>query len=860
TLAFTAGNNNVLTGTAEVVVGSMAINGQGTVTMNNTNNYTGGTVITRGSTVNFSTGTGATNSPLGTGPLDVYGTLTGSSTDSLNGTSAPSSVTMHAGSVLTLVGAAGAADLLSDTAPLNLNGGTLNYSGSTSETIGALSYSLGSSLNITTTAITTPTLAARSGNATLVLGLASSGKLLVSGSTGPGTGGVPALVNTNAPTAQQVLPAYIVSSTGQFMTYTTAGGFAAVAPNKTAYAAGINAGTDLLQLTAAVQLVDNPTVWNLQTNSGISNAAGQFNTITMAGGGLSVTGAITIQPNLVFGSVATPAEAFIFNSSELVLDGNITASTITKSGAGNLVIASDQNYSGGWTINGGNLSVNTLGGLGLTDPGNVVTLTGGGTSGNGDILTFGGTANNGSDLVTNSSANFTFTSGPIVSVDSNTINVSFGTSGAQDRLETIAPLGMELQTTNGVGTPGIGDSRLIFNLSDNGTAALRSIVEVGASALDLSSATTASSTIVTVGSTTGLYVGELVGGANIPAGDTIASIVNGTTYTLATAATGTGSNSLSYTSALTVDPGPGSVQTYNPITGTYSQSVPQNVEIQVDTASVLTTNGVGGNQGQNNSSGVLFQGLNGIGEDITKTGPGYIYLPNSSASSWLSGTLTIAEGAVQVGAIGAAGDSHSTINVEPYGVLDIAAAGFRSSGITINELPGSVERWSANGAVTNGTVYTGVDLQVNADQTPTTPTTITMNGGSLEGFLRNDGNLSYVNHTLGPNLNIVMTGSIAVGQNSTNGANGIDNGETSAVLFTPTTQGSFNSTGDVVLDIQGNISESGGSLSLTKQGAGTVYLSGANTYSGGTIVTGGVLGIGQNNAILAGTALSVSAS
>lgn len=59
--------------------------------------------------------------------------------------------------------------------------------------------------------------------------------------------------------------------------------------------------------------------------------------------------------------------------------------------------------------------------------------------------------------------------------------------------------------------------------------------------------------------------------------------------------------------------------------------------------------------------------------------------------------------------------------------------------------------------------------------------------------------------------------------------------------------------------LSGVISESGGARSLTKSGAGTLILSGANSYTGGTNITAGTLRLGANNVLSNTTAVSVTA-
>jgi autotransporter-associated beta strand protein len=61
------------------------------------------------------------------------------------------------------------------------------------------------------------------------------------------------------------------------------------------------------------------------------------------------------------------------------------------------------------------------------------------------------------------------------------------------------------------------------------------------------------------------------------------------------------------------------------------------------------------------------------------------------------------------------------------------------------------------------------------------------------------------------------------------------------------------------LVIGGNIGQSGGSYGITKTGAGTVILSGNNTYTGGSTVVAGTLVMTDSSAIAANTSLTVGA-
>ena len=152
-----------------------------------------------------------------------------------------------------------------------------------------------------------------------------------------------------------------------------------------------------------------------------------------------------------------------------------------------------------------------------------------------------------------------------------------------------------------------------------------------------------------------------------------------------------------------------------------------------------------------------------------------------------------------------------------------------------------------------GTLNIGAGtIQVNSDQTGTLA--VTVNGGSVEGFLRNDDNTTLAYRTLGANISFNFTNGMAVGQAQSQGANGLDNGQ-SANTFSPFT----NTAQGAILEIKGAITGSGG---LTKQGFDTVVLSGggANTYTGGTTVQAGTLKIGAANSLPTATDLTTGAA
>lgn len=250
------------------------------------------------------------------------------------------------------------------------------------------------------------------------------------------------------------------------------------------------------------------------------------------------------------------------------------------------------------------------------------------------------------------------------------------------------------------------------------------------------------------------------------------------------------------------------------------------------------------------SNGMSVASLAGSAR-LTKWGDGYLYIRDDSSA--FSGPVVIDQGAVGVANANALGSGPVTVN--RYGILDIHVPGFAKLP-AYNE--GSIERWSVDGART-GTINLGRgSLQVGADQNQAV--SVILNGGSIEGWIRTDEIANIATHTdvgvfrnLGPNVSIDLAGASYIGNPYILGANGLDSGRQISD-FRPTVE---NFGTGATLVVQGTISGAG--RSLTKLGFDTVILAGANTYDGGTIVTGGVVKIGRANALAAAGSLSTYA-
>lgn len=270
--------------------------------------------------------------------------------------------------------------------------------------------------------------------------------------------------------------------------------------------------------------------------------------------------------------------------------------------------------------------------------------------------------------------------------------------------------------------------------------------------------------------------------------------------------------------------------------------------------------GTGSTTGIQLGAGDGTGGLNNGGQfDLRKVGDGVMTLGNNTASFTGGRSITIGEGAVRVLHAGAFGGAGNTANIEQGGALEIAVAGWSPSA-TLNMQPGAIERWAVNGARSgNHVLPSGVHLQIMANQTGTK--TITLDGGSIMGYLPRDWDHVAVIHQLGSGITLNLASDSFLGQpyassnnslwdqariydigkiNQTNASNPNDSG----------LRGSY-------LQIHGNITGPGG---LTKVGQDIILLNGANTYEGSTVVENGILQIGRNNSLPVGTDLRMETS
>ena len=174
---------------------------------------------------------------------------------------------------------------------------------------------------------------------------------------------------------------------------------------------------------------------------------------------------------------------------------------------------------------------------------------------------------------------------------------------------------------------------------------------------------------------------------------------------------------------------------------------------------------------------------------------------------------------------------------------------------TLVKQSGSFERWAVDGARAGYYVLpAGVHLQIMRSQTG--GETITLNGGSVMGYVPRDWDHVAVIQKLGAGITLRLAADSFLGQPYASSANGVwdlsriyDQGKLNQPKASnpndPGIRGSY-------FQIDGAITGPGG---LTKVGQDVILLAGASTYQGLTRVENGVLQIGRSDALPVTTGL-----
>ena len=282
--------------------------------------------------------------------------------------------------------------------------------------------------------------------------------------------------------------------------------------------------------------------------------------------------------------------------------------------------------------------------------------------------------------------------------------------------------------------------------------------------------------------------------------------------------------------------------------------------------------------GDNNASTIYAGVLSGAGS-LTKAGTGTLTL--TGANTYTGGTFINSGGTLQVGNMGTTGSIDG--NVDNGATLTFArsdnitfGSNISGTGQVVQKGGGQLSLKGAN-TYTGGTISNAGDILIAASNALAASGSVYINANTsaapaglilAAGFAQTIGALTYggadaittQNNSISLNTGSTLTLGGTVTYLATN--NPIEayvNGAGTLALGGNRIFAIGNSTGtNSELNIAAPITGAG--YSLTKTGAGRLYLTGANTYSGGTIINGGELftGASSNNVLPSGGNVTVN--
>ncbi|HEX2830690.1 MAG TPA: autotransporter-associated beta strand repeat-containing protein [Burkholderiales bacterium] len=859
-LTFQGAGDGAISGAINTTSGSLTKNGTGTLTLSGLNNYQGGTSINAGTLVAASNS--ALGNPAGTAtvangatlslqggisivnPLNIAGTGVGG-----NGALRNLSGNNTVGGAVTLTGAS---TIQSDAGNLTLNNanaitgtnqnltfqgagdafvsgiiatgsGTLTKNGAgTLMLSGANTYAGTTAINGgTLVALNNTALGAADGTAGTGTTVANGANLTISGVVAIGNEAVTlngGLALTGVGSASLAGPVTLATAdstitvngsdlltlsgaigdgAGSFGIVKAGTGFLALnGANTYDGTTTVNAGTLIANNASSLGSTTGGTIVangaNLTIAAAIGNEAVTLNggtALTGQGGGASLSGPITL----------ATADSTITVNGALTLSGPIGdgAGTfgITKAGTGTLALAGANTYDGVTNINAGTLIASNASALGST--------TGGTTVANGANLTIANVAIGNEALTLNGGSALTGTGAGAFLSGNVTLNAdSTITAGTGDTFTIIGTI------ADGAGTFGI--------------------TKAGAGTLNLGGANTYDGlTTVAAGTlllSNSLALGSTANGTVVNSG---ANLTLGGTLFAGEALTLNGGNALS-----------GSGTWTGPVTLATADST-----ITVNTGNSLAI------------TGVIGDGVGTFG--IAKVGAGTLALEGVNT---YGGTTTITGGILAASSSAALGDATSTNTLilnggtlRADGAMDSAATrGVQLASSSIVNTNGNTVtlRGVVSGNSTSGLTKNGANALVLTGNN-TFDGALTVNGGVLVAANNNALGSTVGGTTINGPATLRISNAAVGGESVTLNNGGVLVGTGTASLAGNVLLSNANTTitadGTDSLTLSGVISDGAGTLGFTKTGTGTLALTGANTYDGGTTLAAGTLR-GQGNA------------
>ncbi len=624
-----------------------------------------------------------------------------------------------------------------------------------------------------------------------------------------------------------------------------------------------------------------------------ANLGAASGALTFNGGTLQTTGNLSSNRDITLNGNGT----FNANSGTISTLGGVISGvgSFTKIGTGTLTLSGTNSYAGGTTISGGTLAVSSDANLGNAS--GALTLSGGGTlrfdagvtSNRGVTLNAGGgvfnTNGNSATLngaiagvgpLTKSGAGTLTLAGPNTYSGATTISANGGTlqAGAQNAFSPNSAVSLSTNTTLDLN----GFDQTIGSLASTGGGGGRLLTNSGASAAILTTGGAANTTFSGV-------IADGVGGVSL--------VKQGTgTFTL------TGTNT--YTGGTTISSG-----TLQVGTGT-AGSILGDV---VNNAALIF----------NRSNGSSYGGvISGTGT-VTKSGTGTLTLTGDST---YTGGTTITAGTLQLGNGGTSGSivgnvlnnsalvfnrsdalsfggvisGTGAVTQAGTGTTTLTAANTYGGGTTLNAGTLAVSNNANLGNASGGLSFGGGTLQYLSGFTSNRAVTLNAGGGTFDtngndatlagaingagglvksgaGTLTLSGSSAYAGAT---NVNGGTLQAGALNAFSATSAHAVNAGAVLDLAGFNQTIGSLAGAGTVTntgvagaaLTTGGNnasttfsgvLQDGAGATGLVKLGAGTLTLSGANTYSGGTTLAAGTLRL-ENDAALGSGSLTTTGS
>jgi autotransporter-associated beta strand protein len=912
TLAFNRSDDIVFAGSISGI-GDISLMGPGAVTLTGTNSYTGGTTVISGTLIgttaslqgaivnNATVVFDQASDGVYAGVMDGTGKLvkTGSGNVTLSGANSYSNGTAVEGGTLTgstasLQGAIATSSGTFVEFAQNADGtyagvlsgaGSLIKSGSGNLTLtGANTYSGGTTVSAGTLTGTTTSLQGDiTNNASVVFNqnttgtyagaMSGSGSLTVSG------GGTVILTGNNSYANGTTIAAGTILQLGNggitgwlFGNVVTDGTLAFNRSGDIIFAGDISgSGGVSLMGPGSVTLIGNNTFTGAITVGGTIRAGSDAelgpigNVLRLAGGTVQATATFTsTRPFELTSGTGT----FDTNGNDLTLTGVVSgAGTLVKTGTGSLILSGANTYSGGTTVSAG-------------------TLVGTATSLQGDILnnafvdfdqnvdgTYAGAMSGSGRLTKSGSGNLTLTgantySGGTVVLDgtltgtTTSLQGNIASSGAVFFDQATAGTYAGILSGSGNLIVAQGDVTLAGANTYSGTTTVLS----GAT-LRLGSGGSLGATRLLDVNATGTFdlggrtqtVGGLTGAGAVTLGAGALTVDQATNQTFSGSIDGSGSLTKAGSGTLILA-GTSSYSGGTTVSGGILQGTTDSLQggIVNNAAVVFDQATYGIYAGNMSGTGALTKSGNGI---LVLTGTNSYSGGTTVSAGTLAGTATSLQGAITNDAVvsftqnfdgtyaGVMSGSGQLV-VTGIGELKLTGANSYSGGTSIGTGVISVAADAALGAASGTLSFDGGTLRTTATFTMARATTLDTENGAfdvLEGTtLTQNGDVT------GPGGLIKQGGGTLVlgGTNSYGGGTTVQSGTLQGT--TTSLQGDIVNNAAVVFDQSFNGTYAGamsGSGSLTKAGSGTVILTGALSYTGGTVVNGGILRLGAGNTL-----------